>query len=71
MPEVAPYLQLTEDGIKTALVEARADIFTAAQMLGVSLRASNGYATNRPIPETVAILLRLIVELELTPDDVR
>jgi transcriptional regulator with XRE-family HTH domain len=42
----------------------------AAQMLGISLNSSNGYANNRPIPEPVAKLLRLIVRLGLKPGDV-
>ncbi len=32
----APIQALTEDGIKTALIEARGDIFVASQMLGVT-----------------------------------
>jgi transcriptional regulator with XRE-family HTH domain len=35
----------------------------AAQILGISLNSSNGYANGRPIPEPVARLLRIFVYL--------
>lgn len=43
----------------------------AAEFLGVSLRTSHGYANGSPIPESVAKLLRLMIRLELKPDEVR
>lgn len=36
MDAMAPVQALTEDGIKTALIEARGDIFVAAQLLSVT-----------------------------------
>jgi transcriptional regulator with XRE-family HTH domain len=50
---------------KLALTQER-----AAEMLGVSIRASNGYANGRPIPAPVDRLLTLILRLGLTPEDV-
>lgn len=45
---------------------------SAADFLGVSLRTSQGYAlAEYPVPETIAKLLRLMVRLNLKPDDVR
>ena len=38
-PPVRTYLNLTEDGIKAALVEARGDIFIASQLLGMGVTA--------------------------------
>lgn len=43
----------------------------AAEFLGVSLRASHGYANGAAIPEGYAKLLRLMVRLGLSPKDVR
>lgn len=44
----------------------------AGLWLGVSPRASQGYALGeRPVPEPVAKLLRLVIRLGLKPDDVR
>jgi hypothetical protein len=42
----------------------------AAKLLGVSLRTSHGYANGVPIPEGYAKLLRLMVTLGLTPENV-
>lgn len=61
---------MTSTQYRTALAKLGLSQREAALMLGVSLRASNGYATNRPIPETVAKLLRLVVRLGLKPEDV-
>jgi hypothetical protein len=43
----------------------------AAEFFGLSVRASHGYANGEPIPEAVAKLLRLMVRLNLKPDDVK
>lgn len=43
----------------------------AAEFLGVSIRASHGYANKDPIPEAIAKLLRLMVKLGLKPEDVK
>jgi hypothetical protein len=44
----------------------------AAEFLGISLRASQGYAIGEyPIPQAVAKLLRLMVRLKLNPQDVK
>lgn len=43
----------------------------AGDFLGVSPRTSQGYAIGEyPVPEAIAKLLRLMVKLKLTPDDV-
>jgi excinuclease UvrABC nuclease subunit len=42
----------------------------AAKFLDISIRTSNGYANTRLIPEGIAMLLRLMVRLNLTPVDV-
>lgn len=41
-----------------------------AQWLKISIRASHGYANGDPIPEPIAKLLRLCVQLNLKPTDV-
>ena len=43
----------------------------AAEFLNVSLRTAHGYANGRPIPESTAKLLRLMVRLNLSPDEVK
>lgn len=43
----------------------------AAEFLGLSLRTSQGYALGEyPVPESVAKLLRLMVRLNIKPDEV-
>jgi hypothetical protein len=41
----------------------------SAEFLGVSLRTSHGYANGQPVPDHVAKLLRLMIRLEIRPDD--
>jgi DNA-binding XRE family transcriptional regulator len=43
----------------------------AADFLGVSVRTSNAYANDGTIPEATAKLLRLMIKLDLTVQDVR
>lgn len=43
----------------------------AAKWLKISIRASHGYANGDPIPEPIAKLLRLCVQLNLKPEDVQ
>lgn len=43
----------------------------AAKFLGISLRTSQNYANGEPIPEPTAKLLRLMVRLDLKPEDVK
>ena len=43
----------------------------AAEFLGISLRTCSGYANGSPIPEASAKLLRLMVRLELDPNEVK
>jgi hypothetical protein len=43
----------------------------AAEFLSVSLRTAHGYANGKPIPESTAKLLRLMVRLNLSPDEVK
>lgn len=42
----------------------------AAELLGISLRTSIGYANGWPIPEGYAKLLRLMIKLNLKPKDI-
>lgn len=42
----------------------------AAEFFGASIRTANGYAAGRPIPETTAKLLRLMLRLGLDPSEV-
>lgn len=43
----------------------------AAEFLGIGVRTSHGYANGDEIPEAYAKLLRLMVRLKLTVDDVK
>jgi hypothetical protein len=62
---------MTPNQYRTALDELGLSQGAAAALLGISLRASHGYANGEPIPEPVAKLLRLMARLELKPKDVR
>lgn len=42
----------------------------AAKFLGVSIRTSWGYANGEPIPESTAILLRLMVDRKIAPHEI-
>lgn len=67
--ETAP--TMTPNQYRTALERLGLTQDSAAEFLGVSLRTSHGYANGAVIPETTAKLLRLMVRLELKPEDVR
>jgi hypothetical protein len=56
---------------RTALERLGLTQETAAEFLGVSLRTSHGYANGSSIPEATAKLLRLMVKLDLKPEDVK
>ena len=44
----------------------------AGDWLGIGRRTSQGYALGEyPVPESVALLLRLMVNLKLNPEDVK
>lgn len=43
----------------------------AAQLLDVSVRTSHGYANGSPIPEGYAKFLRLMIRLNIKPEDVK
>lgn len=44
----------------------------AGDWLGIGRRTSQGYALGEyPIPEPIAKLLRLMIKMKLSPDDVR
>jgi DNA-binding XRE family transcriptional regulator len=62
---------MTPNQYRTALERLGLTQDSAAEFLGVSLRTSHGYANGSPIPEATAKLLRLMVRLELSPEDVR
>lgn len=49
------YLQLTEDGIKQALIEARGDVFVASQLLRVTaIRIDRAITVSEVLQETLA-----------------
>jgi hypothetical protein len=57
---------------KTAIAKLGLSQKRAGTWLGVGQRTSQGWALGEyPVPEPVAILLRLMVRLSLKPDDVR
>src|SRR5712664_2550117 len=61
LPPKPSYLQLTEDGIKTALIEARGDIFVTSQLLRVT-----AVRIQRAI-EVSAVLQNTVAELSSSP----
>lgn len=62
---------MTPDQYRAALAKLGLTQLEAAQMLGISLNSAHGYANNRPIPEPVAKLLRLVISKKIDPKDVR
>lgn len=62
---------MTPNQYRTAIEKLGLSQVRAAAFLGVSHRTSQGYALGEyPVPEAVAKLLRLMVKLELKPEDV-
>ena len=62
---------MTSNQFRTALAALQLSQLEAAEWLGLSLRSIHGYANEKPIPEPVAKLLRLVVRLKLDPSEVR
>lgn len=62
---------MTADQYRKALEKLGLSQAKAGEFLGVSLRTSQGYALGEyPIPEGYAKLLRLMIKLKLSPEDV-
>lgn len=61
---------LTSKQYRAALAALGLSQGQAAEFLGVGIRTAHGYANDRPIPEAVAKLLRVMVQLKLSPEDV-
>jgi hypothetical protein len=62
---------MTANQFRKALDDLGLTQAAAAEWLKLSVRAIHGYANNAPIPEPTAKLLRLMVKLNLKPEDVR
>lgn len=63
---------MTPDQYKSAIKKLGLSQERAGEWLGISPRTSQGYALGEyPVPEPTAKLLRLMIKLGLTPDDVR
>ncbi len=62
---------MTQNQYRTVLERLGLTQDAAATFLGVSVRTSHGYANGSPIPEGTAKLLRLMVRLELEPNEVK
>jgi len=41
---------------------------SAAKLLGIGLRTSNGYANGRPIPRSIQLLLELMIKYKIDPE---
>jgi hypothetical protein len=62
---------MTPNQYRSAIEKLGLSQVRAAAFLGVSVRSSHGYARGEyPVPEAVAKLLRLMVRLGLSPDEV-
>jgi DNA-binding XRE family transcriptional regulator len=61
---------MTSTKYRAALAKLGMTQQEAADFLGVSVRTSHSYANDGLIPETTAKLLRLMIKLGLTADDV-
>jgi DNA-binding transcriptional regulator YiaG len=63
---------MTANQYRAAIKSLRLSQAKAALFLGVSLRASQGWALGEnPVPVAVAKLLRLMIRLHITPEDCR
>jgi transcriptional regulator with XRE-family HTH domain len=62
---------MTANQYRAALAKLNLTQAAAAEFLGISIRTSHGYANGEPIPEGYAKLLRLVIRLELKPDEVK
>jgi hypothetical protein len=63
---------MTANQYRSAIEKLGLSQVRAAAFLGVSPRTSQGYALGEyPVPEAIAKLLRLMVRLNLNPDEVR
>lgn len=69
-PEVTKpaYLNLTEEGIKAALLEARGDVFIASQLLGVTALRVNRAITVSPLLQATIDSIRTVGK-GVSPDD--
>lgn len=62
---------MTANQFRTAIAALGLTQAGAAEFLGVSLRTSQGWALGEyPVPLAVARLLRLMVKMKLSPNDV-
>jgi hypothetical protein len=62
---------MTPAQYKAALGHLGLTQMSAAKFLKISIRTASSYANGGPIPESTAKLLRLMVRLELDPQDVK
>lgn len=62
---------MTANQYRDALAKLGLSQHRAADWLGISRRASQGYALGEAkVPEPIAMLLRLMIRLKLKPNDV-
>ena len=64
-------LDMTANQYRAALSALGLSQAGAADFLGIGIRTSHGYANGEPIPEPTAKLFRLMVRLNLSPEDVK
>ena len=62
---------MTAEEYRNAISDLGLTQHEAAEFLGVSLRTAHGYANEQPVPLYVAKLLRLMIKLGLSTDDVK
>ena len=71
MPKPRKAGKMTGAQYMSALEALELNQVSAAAFLQISVRTSHGYANGASIPEGTAKLLRLMVRLELKPEDVK
>lgn len=62
---------MTQKQYLAALEKLGLSQLAAGRWLGVSPRTAQNYASGGNVPEPVAKLLRLVIRLKLSPDDVK
>jgi transcriptional regulator with XRE-family HTH domain len=64
-------MRVTPNQYRNAIEKLGLSQVRAAAFLGISPRTSQGYALGEyPVPEAVAKLLRLMIKLGISPEDV-
>lgn len=60
---------MTATQYKAAIAKLGLSQTAAAEFLGISLRTSHGYANGKPIPQPIVMLLLVLMQNRMTPEE--